>query len=217
MASAGSQAGGVLILSFNRKPDISAMQHWLQTQPWSQPGTDIRPRVNVCDGGFWVERETTRHTNRGTERKKRFIMFVIVVPNGAQPYFSQLTLKRSIDLVAKTRQPRTERQSGMFSDGHQQNIRLVKDREMIVQCYGAHILRMSGRTPNQGGVIPVLGANWMMWDDHPIDMPMLLDLLQFELDPDTFNALEPDTMHKPRMKEQALFDIGVHELDEDEE
>ena len=183
-----------------------SMQEWLLLRRWQEanPAT-----VDVCDSGFWVMRHATRTTNRGTERRKRFIMFVITIPDGGQPTLEQETLRRSIDLVAKTRQPRIQRSGGKFTPYHEQNIRLVKDKDVVVQCYGAHILRMSGRNPE--------ASKWLMWDDHPIELDQFMSLLQFDIDPDTFKELEPDTMHKPRVKERGLFDVGKHPLDEDED
>jgi hypothetical protein len=148
-------------------------------------------------GGFWVSREATRQTNRDTERRKRFMMFVIPVLRGAEPSIERRAWKRSIDLVAKTRQPRVERKAGQFDEGHAQNIRLVKDGDTVVQCYGAHILRMSGDAAES--------SDWLMWGDRPIDYDTLLKLLKFDLDPDTLNALEAETMHKPRMTDPTLF------------
>lgn len=137
------------------------------------------------------------------------MMFVIFVQKGREPSESEQTLKRSIDLVAKTRTPRTERQQGMFSERHQANIRLVKDADVIVQCYGAHILRTSDANLET--------SRWLTWDDHPIDHAQLVALLDFELDSDTLKPLEADTMHKPRVKEPALFDVGVHDLDDEDD
>lgn len=167
--------------------------------------------------GLWVTRDATRTTNRGTQRRKRYVMFVLTIWGGRPPNETELALKRSIDLVAKTRQPRTERRGGMFTEGHEQNIRLVKDADVIVQCYGAHILRFSSTNPTGGDVIPLRGHTWMTWDDHPVDTSTLQDLLQLLLDPDTLKPLETDTMHKPRVKEPGLFDIGTHDLDEKED
>jgi hypothetical protein len=134
------------------------------------------------------------------------MMYVFAFPDGGKPTDHQYVLKRSIDLVAKTRQPRTERRDGMFDEGHQQNIRLVRDGAVIVQCYGAHMLRYSGVSPDQ--------SEWIMWDDRPVDLATVDGLLTFKLDPDTLKPLEADTMHKPRVKEPGLFDIGTHPLDD---
>lgn len=183
-------------MTFNRKLD---MRHWLHANGFE---------FAVVDNGFWLSKDATRTTNRGTERKKRYMMFVIVVPNGAEPLFRELALKRSIDLVAKTRQPRTERQQGTFAAGHQQNIRLIKDGDVIVQCYGAHILRLNGRAPS------ARFGQWMMWDDKPVNGETLMSLFRFERDPDTLNPLEAETMHKPRLKDPALFEISDLEGDD---
>jgi|HubBroStandDraft_3_1064219.scaffolds.fasta_scaffold201177_2 hypothetical protein len=163
----------------------------------------------ITHDGFWVTGEGTRTTNRGTQRRKRYMMYVIFIPGGGLPSAEDETLKRSIDLVAKTRQPRVERDAGQFSEHHQQNFRLVKDNNIVVQCYGAHILRIQGEFIDK--------SLWMMWDGYPIDQDVLQALREFRLDPDTLKPLEAQTMHKPRLKEPGLFDIGIHPLDEEEE
>jgi hypothetical protein len=165
--------------------------------------------MSLESDGAWVSIESTRQTNRGTERRKRYMMYVIPTFDGADPTSAQQTLKRSIDLVAKTRQPRVERRAGQFDEGHAQNFRLVKDRDVVVQCYVAHILRMSGKTPYK--------SKWWMWDDRPVDNDTLRRLLNFTLDPDTLKPLEAETMHKPRVKEPVLFDIGSHALDDEDD
>jgi len=72
---------------------------------------------------------------------------------------------------------------------------LITRSRVMVRFYGVHGLYFSGTDPTD--------SDRIMWDTHTIDRQTLLQLLRFELDPDTLRPLDLRIHQKKR---QGTFD-----------
>jgi hypothetical protein len=74
---------------------------------------------------------------------------------------------------------------------------LRNNKWIDLRAYGGHWLQMSGDDPEN--------SHWMKWDKKPIDYQRLIQVLRFDLDPDTLRPVEWRRHHKPN-EDTTLFD-----------
>jgi hypothetical protein len=112
----------------------------------------------------------------------------------------QALLDHDIDLVSRTHWPVERTDAGTFAAGHRSNVRLVKDGDVIIQCYGSHLWELAWDTPDD--------SSWMCWDYKPVTVEQIVGLFNFELHPDSLTPFEDKPMHKPR-SQPGLFDVAA--------
>lgn len=173
---------------------------WIRTHD----GLDSRQRcLCVGDSDLWVQRFGTRRHQTGIDRSVMYLMLIEIKTHGRDLDDSQRDLLHIINQLLRTKPWREQRDLGRFQAGHQQNARIIYShiarRKVRLQCYGVHKLRISGATPDT--------SDWMTWDDKPIQMSQLVELLRYDLDPDNLNRLEHRS-HKRSIDMPALFVIG---------
>lgn len=197
-----------------RVPEASAINIWLmETLPNKYAMKNrVNPQVKVYDSDFWVFSDSSRPTNRMTDRNKHHLYRVEVKTRSKEKLDEgQRTIDRDINIVARTHWPAVRTAQGTFAPGHERNKpRIVRDPDdpsILIQCYGSHLWVLERDTPDN--------SNWMTWNGRLVDVDTIIGLFNFERHPDNPSApFEAEMMHKPRLKTPTLFDIGTHDLDE---
>lgn len=147
----------------------------------------------VTDQDMWVHRFKT---DRG--RSFQLLMCVETKANGADLTMAQRdTLIVVNALMRNRRQTPTKDLLFQAGNGFAKVRSLMADREVLVRCFGMHVLTFSGLGPSD--------SEWMRWDKKEINEQTLTDLLAFDLDPDTLGPLDLRSHHSKA--EIPLFDI----------
>jgi hypothetical protein len=128
---------------------------------------------------------TSANRNR-PDREVMYLMLVEIKTHGANLTPAQQDQLSIINQVIRTDPWKEQRVSGRFIGGHDQNVRHVfspmAKKQVRVISYGVHLLRMSGSTPTD--------SDWIGWDGKPISAEQLVNLLRFDLNPDTLRVEE---------------------------
>jgi hypothetical protein len=172
---------------------------------WIRKHEDLDSREKclwIGDSDLWVHKwaeQRTRH--RGYNRDIQRLMLCEVKTYWRDMDESQRDTMWNIDRLLRTKAWKDQRLSGMFAVGHLQNVRVVyglrAGKPIVLHCYGVHKLRMDGPTPD--------ASNRLEWDNKKISVEQLLQLLAFEISPDTFKPIE-DRVHK-RLVDQPTLEL----------
>lgn len=141
--------------------------------------------IGDCD--LWVQRYGTRQTRtRGVDRDVQYLMLIEIKTHGKDLETPQRDLLHTVNQLLRTKPWKERRDNGRFVPGHSQNQRSVYSvmagKVVQVLCYGVHKWILSGTV--------VSDSEWMTWDDKPIDDDQLIQLLRFDLSPDTLRPME---------------------------
>lgn len=157
----------------------------------------------IGDSDLWVQRYGTRRGTKGVDRSVMYIMLVEVKTHGRTLDPSQRELLGLVSELLRTKPFAEQRAGGRFVAGHGQNVRLVRSyssgQPVQLHCYGVHVLRLSGSTPDDSPQI--------MWDQQLITKRQLVGLLRYDLDPDTLREIEHRS-HKRVNDMPGLFDLA---------
>lgn len=170
---------------------------------WIRGHTELDSR-NAClcigDSDLWVQRYGTRRTRWSVDRSTQYLMLVEVKTHGRDLDDPQRDLMLIVNDLLRTKTWKDQRAAGLFVTGHLQNVRIVHSyigkRWVQVHCFGAHLLRLSGSTP--------LTSDLITWDRKEITQEQLVQLLRFDLSPDSLRPMEHRT-HKRSVKAPTLF------------
>lgn len=167
-------------------------------------GLDSREQcLCIGDSDLWVQRYGVRRHQSGVDRDVMYLMLVEIKAHGRDLDRSQRDLLHIVNQLLRTNAWREQRADGRFVAGHRQNARIVYSyaagRRVRIQCYGVHKLRMSGATPDDSG--------WITWDDKPVDAGQVVELLRYDLHPDSLRPMEHRS-HKRVVDMPALFSLA---------
>jgi hypothetical protein len=173
---------------------------WIRTHPELD---SIRHCVNVVDTDVWVHRYG-RRTRGKTDRSVMYLMSVEVKSHDRSLTEPQREVLHIVNQLLRTKALREVREAGRLVKGHAQNVRNVfasmAGRRVLLHCYGVHVLRMSGATPND--------SDRMTWDNRDIDAKELIELLRFDRNPDDPRHLVEHRSHKRMINDPpGLFDV----------
>lgn len=157
----------------------------------------------IGDSDLWVHRYGTRNTRWKVDRSTQYVMLVEVKTHGRELDDYQRDDLLLINDLLRTNTWKEQRIGGSFVAGHMQNTRVVKSfiagERVQVHCYGVHLLRLSGATPDD--------SDFIVWDRKDITREQLTELLRFDLHPDSLRPMEHRT-HKRVVDLPTLFDDG---------
>lgn len=176
----------------------SPIKAWIRRHPSLD---SVKDCLCIGDSDLWVHRYGLRRTlQRGVDRDVKYLQLVELKTHGRGLNDQLHDLYRIINDLLRTNSWKDQRDNGRFTTGHQQNSRIVYShwagRNVQVHCYGVHLLRISGATPNQSDDIK--------WDGRAITYPQLVKLLRFDLNPDSLRPLE-HRFHKRRHDQQPTL------------
>lgn len=63
------------------------------------------------------------------------------------------------------------------------------NRKVALKLFGVHVLQFEKTSPDNG---------WIKWDGRLISVEQLVDILNFDVDPDSLNPLDLRIHHKKR-------------------
>ena len=149
----------------------------------AHPDLDSRKHhIVIFDTDAWVHRYG--FTRKGiTYREVQCMMLVERKSHGRDIDRWQRDSLLMADQLLRTEKFRTQRINGRFAPGHAQNTVTLKlyshllRREVQVKSYGSHLLRISGGTPDD--------SKWIEWDRKKITVEQMVQVLRFDLHPDT--------------------------------
>ena len=164
----------------------------------SHPELDSRKHhIVIFDTDAWVHRYG--FTRKGVTYREVQCMMLVERKSHGRDFSCQQHLPRGqrscracqwqrdsllmADQLLRTEKFRTQRINGRFAPGHAQNTVTLKlyshllRREVQVKSYGAHLLRISGATPDD--------SEWIEWDRKEITVEQMVQVLRFDLHPDT--------------------------------
>jgi len=131
-----------------------------------------------------------------------YLMLVEIKTNGADLNEPQRDLLHIINQLMRTKPWKEQRDAGRFMPGHQQNARIVYShiagQKIHCYSYGVHKLRLSDAKPD--------ASDRITWDDKQISTPQLVQILRYDLSPDTLLPLEHRS-HKRRDDAPALLSL----------
>jgi hypothetical protein len=158
--------------------------------------------LSIGDTDLWVHKFGSRETHhRGVNRDYQYIMMVEIKCNGADLNGPQRDTLMNINHILRTKALRTVRNEGKFFDGNPDYTTYVQGhiagKPIQLHAYGVHKLRMSGHTPDD--------SKWLTWDDKPITRIQLLQILSFEIHPDSLRPME-DRTHRRKVNRPSLLD-----------
>lgn len=157
----------------------------------------------IGDSDLWVQKYGIRRGTKGLDRSVMYIMLVEVKTHGRMLDSPQRELLGFVSELLRTKPFTEQRAKGRFVAGHDQNVRLIRSyssgRPVQLHCYGVHVLRLSGSTPEDSDEI--------VWDQRQISREQLVGLLRYDLDPDTLREIEHRS-HKQTVDMPALFDLA---------
>ena len=175
---------------------------------WIRQHRDLDSRqacLCIGDSDLWVQKYGTRLGRRGVDRSVMYLMLVEMRTNGRNlkpddPHRELLTI---VNVLLRTNRWKETRDHGRFVAGHKQNARpvsvVIRGRLTPIHCYGVHLLRLSGPTPDL--------SEWITWDHKKITKDQLLSLLRYDLHPDSLNRMEHRS-HKAVVDMPALFGVA---------
>lgn len=173
---------------------------------WIRGHRDLDSRracLCIGDSDLWVQRYGTRRGTTGVDRSVMYIMLVEIKTHGRELDESQRELLGFVSELLRTKPFAEQRVGGRFVAGHRQNVRLIRSyssgRPIQLHCYGVHLLRLSGSTPEDSEKIT--------WDQHPVTKKQLVGLLRYDLDPDSLREIEHRS-HKRKVDVPELFDLA---------
>lgn len=173
---------------------------------WIRSHEDLDSRrkcLCVGDSDLWIQRYGTRRHQSGVDRNVMYLMLVEIKSHGRGLETWQRDLLHVVNQLLRTNRWKERRDGGQFQPGHPQNARviysIIAGQKVQLQCYGVHILRLSGATPDV--------SDWIKWDDKPISREQLLLLLRYDLHPDSLRPMEHRS-HKRTVSMPALFGIA---------
>lgn len=173
---------------------------------WIRANRDLdshRHCLCIGDSDLWVQRYGTRKHQSGVDRSVMYLMLIEIKTNARDLDEPQRDLLHIVNQLLRTNPWKEQRDNGQFVNGHQQNVRLVYSsmarRKVQVQCYGVHKLRLAGHVPNE--------SDWITWDDKPVTAAQLMELLRYDLHPDSLLRMEHRS-HKRSMEMPGLFELA---------
>lgn len=161
---------------------------WIRTHPELESKDKD---LYICDGDKWVHRFAVRR--RGTrDRSVQYLMSIEIKTHDAAMKPSQRDTLHDVNQLIRTEPWREQRERGRFLPGHRQNVRMVwsawQGKKVQLLCYGIHVLRLSGATPDD--------SERMTWDGQDITADDLVQLLAFRRNPDAPRRMIEDRHHK---------------------
>jgi hypothetical protein len=146
----------------------------------------------IGDSDLWVHRYGTREGPR-VDRDVKYLMLVEIKTHGRDLNAQLRDLYLIINDLLRTNTWKVQRDNGQFLNGHDQNSRIVRSsfagRPVQVHCFGVHLLRLTGATPDTSDLIK--------WDRKTISRAELVELLRFDRSPDSLRLMEHRS-HKRR-------------------
>jgi RNase P subunit RPR2 len=151
-----------------------------------QPRLDSSHGIVTCDVDHWVHRYKTNELGR----EFQLIMLVEVKTHGKDIDASQAdTLHFVNQLFRNRRKTPTTDMPRRQADGYVHTVRSqMLNRDVKLRAYGAHLLQLSDSAPDT--------SEWMRWDKRLIDCETLIQLLNFDLDPDKLTPIDLRSHHK---------------------
>lgn len=187
------------VCCWNCGADVSTekpLDAWIR----GHPELDSDDGHTITDGDKIVHRFKVRR-GRKHDRDVQYMMDIEVKTFARKPSETQRDTLAIHSQIVRTVRP-AERESGRFRIGHRPNFSLFKvwspmqKRRVHVIHYGHHLLTLSHSTPDD--------SEWMTWDNKRITAEQLVDLLRFDLSPDTLK-LNEHRQHKRRVDTPTLF------------
>jgi len=155
----------------------------------NHPQLSSKSGVGVADIDLFMHRFV-----QNNDRAFDCICLVEVKTRSAEVSASQReTLNIIGQFVRNRRSTPTKRKFRQVPFGPNVVYATMRDKNVPVKAYGYHRLRMDGNTPDDSSEI--------RWDDHFIDVNILLKLLRLELDPDTLEPVDFRIRHKSKSLE----------------
>ena len=157
--------------------------------------------LSLMDTDMWVHKFAKRRGRiPGWDRDVQYLMKIEVKTNRAEVKPAQWDTIHLIDNLLRTKPWKEQRIAGQLIPGHPQNIREVLSpvagKPVRVICHGYHVLRMSHETPSV--------SDWLLWDERPVTVKQLIQILRYELDPDSLRPME-HREHKKMSNQDTLF------------
>lgn len=121
----------------------------------------------------------------GVPRDIQCIMFVEVKCRGKDvDAYQRDTLSMFSQMLRNRRRNRHSDRHGLHASEHVPPAKIKSQllgRKVAVWAFGGHLLQLERDLPEEG---------WLLWDHRPIDVPTLLKLFRFEVDPDTLRKID---------------------------
>lgn len=131
-------------------------------------------------------------------RRYQFVMVIEAKPNLGEVFPAQGDTLYLWDQVSRNqRHPATDGQQWWRSTPPQIVFSQHEGRLILARSWGAHVLRFSGNEPTEGEPI--------FWDGHAVTFDQLLDLLEFELHPDTREPIDWDEQREEYRRARESF------------
>uniref|UniRef100_A0A6M3LMQ3 Uncharacterized protein n=1 Tax=viral metagenome TaxID=1070528 RepID=A0A6M3LMQ3_9ZZZZ len=166
---------------------------------WIRNNAELDSQKGYCvtDQDYWIHQFKTF---RGKDFQ--LIMMVEIKTMGAPLSMAQKDTLHMINQITRNRKQTPTKdlqyQAGVCPVSKVYS--LASGKKVYLRVYGVHVLTFSGLGPDD--------SEWMKWDLSEIDKAELTQILRFDLDPDTLNAIDLRYHHKRKIDEQpTLFSI----------
>lgn len=142
------------------------------------------PQLDSAKGFVFMDRDIVVHRYKADHRREfQCVMFIEVKSHGASLNDSQRDTMFIIDqLFRNDRSTPTKKCRSRASSTPSTAYSLFRKTHVAVKALGYHLLKMNGSTPDNSTEI--------FWDRRQIDVGMLIDILRFEVHPDTLRKMD---------------------------
>jgi len=164
------------------------------------------PELDSGDGFSTSDLDIVWHKFR-TERGRDFqlLMIIEVKTMGGKISLAQRDTLIQLDQLVRNRRatPTKPKEKNPLQSGtgpHKTFSTMVK-RNIAIKAFGVHLLRFSHTNPRD--------SEWIDWDYRKITEDQLIQILTFDLDPDTLRPMDWRSHHKQReLPLESLMEIG---------
>jgi hypothetical protein len=157
----------------------------------------------MCDVDLVVLQYGVRRDRLGIDRSVKRQMAIEVKTQGSSPDEQQLENLSILDARTRTVYPVERDRRGRFGLEHSANIRLGRGSRAVLN-YGVHVLRMSGDRPDTSDELTWSSvSDGRLMGERAITLDQLVQVLRFDLHPDTLKPLEP-RQHKAASSQLLL-------------
>ena len=137
------------------------------------------------DIDMWIHQYKTFIDHVGTREINNLMLVEVKESSGFLDYAQRDTLSIADQLLRTGNQYK--------------RIRDASGKLRKIRCWGVHTLRFNGTSPEVSDIIT--------WDDKPIDLAILEDLLTFQRDPDTLQERSERRHHTISQLQRAFWPV----------
>ena len=148
------------------------------------------PRLDSGDGFAFVDQDYWCHQFKTHSQGRDFQLIMgieIKTRQGSLSASQRDTLYIVNQLMRNRRETPTKKLKFQSGSASLKVHSIVANRSVNVKCFGIHLLQFSGMGPSD--------SDWMKWDGDMINEDQLVQLLRFDLDPDTLNPVDLRSHH----------------------